>query len=233
MIFVPQPSSYRDSPEILKIATDDSVRISAVYLPAPDAPVTIIYSHGNADDIGNVGPFADRLRFFGVSVLAYDYRGYGTSEGQPSVQGTYRDISAVYRYVTDTLGVAPERIVLWGHSVGSGPSVWLAAHHKVGGLVLESAFTGAFKVVTRVALLPFDMYDNLGLIRSVHCPVLVIHGRKDLVIPIRHGKALYERAQQPKSSIWLADCGHNDVLICGGERFRTGVRDFLEGIESQ
>ncbi len=233
MIFLPQPSTYRDSPDIRTITTDDDVGISAVYLPAPDASLAVIYSHGNADDIGNVGSFADRLRLFGVSVLAYDYRGYGTSEGKPSEKGAYHDILAVYRYAIDSLNIPPERIVVWGHSVGGGPSVWLASRHPVGGLVLESTFTGAIKVVTRVPVLPFEKFDNLGRIRSVRCPVLVIHGSNDTVIPIWHGKALYERAAQPKRNLWLPECGHNDIMVCGGTRFQRTVQRFFEHVESR
>src|SRR5690606_30461216 len=97
----------------------------------------------------------------------------------------------------------PERIILLGRSVGAGPATQLAAREPVGGLVVESAFTSAFRVLTRVRLLPFDRFDNLKHIRHARCPVLVIHGAEDDIIPPSHGRRLFAAAPEPRAHYWI------------------------------
>jgi fermentation-respiration switch protein FrsA (DUF1100 family) len=231
MIFLPPPATYRDGAEIVKLFTEDGVRISATYLPHPSeatrvaedslaapvvrasAPYTLLVSHGNAEDLGDIRPHLVRLRAMGFSVLAYDYRGYGTSEGQPSERGTYADVDAAYAYLTRDLGVPPARIIAYGRSVGSGPAVDLAAREPIGGLVVESAFTTAFRVLTRVTLFPFDKFDNLDKIARVRCPVLVMHGRADEIVPFGHGETLWRAAPEPKRFFWAERAGHNDFWL--------------------
>jgi fermentation-respiration switch protein FrsA (DUF1100 family) len=135
-------------------------------------------------------------------------------------------MEAVYRYVVDSLGVPPSRLVLYGRSVGSGPATDLAARVPVGGLVLESAFVSAFRVMTKVALLPFDRFLNLRHIRQVRAPVLVIHGTDDEVIPVSHGRRLYEAAAGPKQALWIEGAHHNDVPFVGGTRYWTALAAF-------
>ena len=127
IIFQAQPATYRYTPEVFKITTSTGNKISAVYLPNPDAEYTILYSHGNADDLGTVKERIEALRQIGFAVLAYDYEGYGTSEGQPSEQNTYRDIDAAFDYLVNQVGVPPERIILHGWSLGGGVAADLAA----------------------------------------------------------------------------------------------------------
>ena len=225
MIFLPPPATYRDGAEIVKLRTADGVRISAVHLPHASAPYTLLVSHGNAEDLGDIRPHLERLRALGFSVLAYDYRGYGTSEGTPSERGTYADIDAVYAYLTRELGVPPARIIAYGRSVGSGPAVDLAAREPLGGLVVESGFTTAFRVPTRVRLFPFDKFDNLDKIPRVRCPVLVMHGRADEIVPFGHGEALWRAALQPKRFFWAERAGHNDFWLVDE---RGAMRALLE-----
>lgn len=210
VIFQPQPSSYADGPGILKIRTADGGTISAVRLESADAELTILYSHGNAEDLGDVRPFLEALQANGFDVLAYDYRGYGTSHGRPSERNAYRDAEAAYRYLVTDLGLPPERIIAYGRSLGGALGCHLAAQSPLGGLVLDSSFVTAFRVVTRVPLLPFDKFSNIRKIRKVGCPVLIIHGTDDRVVPPWHGRKLFERAHEPKLSLWLEGAGHND-----------------------
>ncbi|CAH2031087.1 alpha/beta hydrolase [Trichlorobacter ammonificans] len=227
MIFLPGPSSYVDSSEIIKLPLADGSRISARLFENEAARYTVLYSHGNAEDIGDLaGLFAEFTRQ-GFSILAYDYHGYGTSSGRPSEQGAYRAIEAAYDYLVTVKRVAPERIILWGRSVGSGPSVRLAATRAVGGLVIESGFTSAFRVVTRIRLLPFDRFDNLWLLPQVSCPVLVMHGQADEIIPPRHGRELYAMAPGKKVSLWVDGAGHNNLYAVAGEHYWQAVRQFV------
>ena len=210
MIFYPQPSSYRDDARITKLKTAAGKTISAAYLPDPHAEFTILYSHGNAEDIGDLAPLLDELHDAGFAVMSYDYEGYGTSEGTPSERATYQDIDAAYAFLTQQQHVPPARIIVFGRSVGNGPAIDLASRQPVGGLIVQSGFTSAFRVLTRVPLLPFDKFRNLDKIKRVKCPVLVMHGKRDAVIPFYMGERLFAAAPGPKWAVWAPTAGHND-----------------------
>jgi fermentation-respiration switch protein FrsA (DUF1100 family) len=228
MMFLPPAPSYaRGRLPLMMIPAEHGDSIAALYLPNPHAALTLLYSHGNAEDLGSLAPELEQYRQDGFSVLAFDYRGYGASTGgPPSAAGATRDLETVYRHAVGSLGIRAESIVLLGRSVGSGPATDLAARLPVGGLVIESGFVSAFRVLTRVALLPFDRFENLRLIRRVRCPVLVIHGTEDEVIPISHGRRLYEAANQPRQALWVEGAGHNDVVPVGGGRYWAALRQF-------
>jgi len=230
MIFLPPPSTYGREQATVTLTTADGVQISGLHLMHPSAEYTILFSHGNAEDLGLIVPWLTRLREWGFSVFAYDYRGYGTSQGRPSERGAYEDIDAAYAYLTGTAGMAPERIIAYGRSVGSGPSVDLASRRPVAGLILESAFTTAFRVLTRVPLLPFDEFRNIDKIGRISCPVLVMHGTDDDIVPIAHGRRLFEAAPEPKRSLWVTGAGHNDFIRVAGERQARAVVDFAASI---
>ncbi len=198
LIFLPPEATYGKSERVLMIPTANGEKIAAFYLPpAGDNPV-VIFSHGNAEDIGCLFDFVRLYNEYGFGVLAYDYRGYGQSEGRPSERNAYADIEAVFQYLLRTEKIPPSRMIAHGRSVGSGPSVWLAVRHPVGGLILESPFVSIFRVVTRWPIIPFDKFNNLSRMRHVRCPVLIIHGQADHIIPFWHGKALYAAAGDPK-----------------------------------
>ena len=226
IIFQPQQPGYRDHPGILSLASSDGVKISATYLPNPEADLTVLFSHGNAEDIGDDQPLLERIRAAGFAVFAYDYRGYGTSDGRPTERHAYEDEDAVYNYLVQSMHVQPNKIIAFGRSVGSGPACDLASRRPVAGLILESAFTSAFRVMTRIRVLPFDKFNNLSKIKSVHCPVLIIHGTEDSVINISHGKELFAAANQPKRALWIEGANHNDVAFIGGTRYFETLSTF-------
>jgi len=209
LIFLPRPSSYGPTDDMLRLTTPDGATLYAVYLPNPAARFTLLYSHGNAEDLGDAMPDLERLRDLGYAVFSYDYRGYGFSSGRPSTKGVCSDAETAYRYLREALELSPERIVPYGRSVGGGPAVHLAATQPVGGLIVQSTFTSAFVVMTRVPILPFDRFRNLALIARVRCPVLVMHGGRDGVVSFSHGMKLYARAPEPKRCLWLPDAGHD------------------------
>jgi abhydrolase domain-containing protein 17 len=226
LIFLPQPSFYKDDPDIIKLKVPTGESISAKYYRNPDAEYTILFSHGNAEDIGDIEPLIWYIRDSGFNVLTYDYRGYGISEGSPTEKNSYEDIDAAYRYLTEDLKVARGKIILHGRSLGGGPSVDLAARESVGGLILESTFTSAFRVVTRIKILPFDKFSNIDKIGGVKCPVLVIHGKNDQTIGFHHGETLFAAARSPKYSFWVDNAGHNDMFDKAGASYLTTIRDF-------
>jgi len=226
MIFQPQQAGYRDHSGILKLASSDGAKISAIYLANPDAIFTILFSHGNAEDIGDDQELLERIRAAGFAVFAYDYQGYGTSEGKPSERHAYDDEDAAYNFLVQFMQIQPNRIIAFGRSVGSGPAADLASRRPVAGLILESAFTSAFRVMTRVSVLPFDKFDNLRKIKSVHCPVLIIHGTQDSVINAFHGRKLFAAANEPKQQLWVLGANHNDVAFVGGARYSDSLKEF-------
>jgi fermentation-respiration switch protein FrsA (DUF1100 family) len=232
LIFQPPSPTYRAGQlPIVMIPGADGGLIATLYLPNPSASLTILYAHGNAEDVGIVAPMLAELRAHGFAVLGFDYRGYGSSTGGPTTtSGAIRDMESVYRYAEHTLGIPPSRLVLYGRSVGGGPATDVAARFPAAGLVLESTFTSAFVVMTRVPLLPFDRFPNLRHIRQVHAPVLVIHGTADEVIPVSHGRRLYEAATNPKQSLWVDGAHHNDLPLVAGQRYWDALTEFARTI---
>lgn len=231
-IFLPHPSSYRDTPEIIKLRSTRGNLISALYLPNPSAKFTLLVSHGNAEDLGDDRDWLEDLRRAGFSVFAYDYQGYGTSQGRPSEKGAYDDEMAAFEYLTGNLKTPLDHIIILGRSVGSGPAVHLAARTAVAGVILQSPFVSAFRVVTRIPLLPFDRFPNYKEIRRVRVPVLIIHGEQDSVIAIWHGRRLYELAAQPKQFFAVPNADHNDLDMVAGASYSRAIQSFAASLQS-
>ncbi len=225
-------SSYEDGPEILKIETKDGGKISALYLSEPNSEFTVLYSHGNAEDIGDIREVLEAFRNKGFSVLAYDYHGYGTSSGTPSEKNTYEDAEAAYEYLVGKLGCPPDRIIALGRSLGGGAATHLACRKKLAGLILEGAFVTAFRTATHFPLLPFDKFRNIDKIKQVHCPILVIHGKNDEIVPFWHGEKLFETANEPKLKFWVDGAGHNDLFWVAGNRYWDTIKKFTDVIRA-
>jgi abhydrolase domain-containing protein 17 len=231
-MFMPQPASYQETPDILKIPVTIAEKISAVYLPNSQSRYTILYIHGNAEDLGDIRPVLARLHQQGFSVFAYDYRGYGTSNGIPGEANAYRDADAAYTYLTKQLKIPADRIIIYGRSIGGGSATELATRYSVAGLILESTFTSAFRVILPFPILPFDKFTNLDKLKKIHCPILVMHGQADKIIPFQHGRSLYAASPEPKISLWVADAGHNDFDDVAGKRYQQALLAFEQLIET-
>jgi fermentation-respiration switch protein FrsA (DUF1100 family) len=231
-IFLPHPSSYADTPDILKIRSGNGNMISALYLQNPAAEFTLLVSHGNAEDLGDDREWLEGLRRAGFSVLAYDYQGYGTSQGKPTEKTAYEDEIAAYEYLTHELKTLPDHIIIFGRSVGSGPAVHVAARRPAAGLILQSPFVSAFRVMTHVPLLPFDKFPNYKEIGRVHCPVLIVHGANDSVIPLWHGQKLFDAANQPKQFVVVPRADHNDLDIIAGPSYAKTILSFTASLAS-
>jgi abhydrolase domain-containing protein 17 len=231
LIFLPPREAYPRTAEVLLLPREGGGSVAAVHLENPEARHTLLFSHGNAETIGDAGHFHRALRDAGFSVLAYDYSGYGLSTGRPSERAAYSDAEAAYHYLTRVRGVPPERIVAHGRSLGGAVAAELAIRHPVGGLVLESTFTSAFRVVRDGPLLPFDRFRTLAKLPRIDVPVLVIHGTADEVVGIAHGRALYATAQEPKRALWVERAGHNDLAYVAGPRYLRALRDFADALD--
>jgi abhydrolase domain-containing protein 17 len=233
LIFMPQKSAYRDTKEILKIPVGRSEKISAIYLTNPQAEYTLLYNHGNASDLGYVRPLLNQFQDWGFNVFAYDYRGYGTSDGQPSENNAYQDAAAAYKYLNQNLKIPSQKIIIYGQSLGGGVATDLAVKNPAAGLVLESTFTSVARVLAPVPFLPFDKFTNLDKLHRVSCPVLVMHGDGDNVVPFQHGKALFAAAAEPKLSLWVPGAGHNDLNDIAGDQQRQTLISFRSLIANQ
>jgi len=219
--------STRGGLQTFQIPTQFGV-IAAAYLPNSEARYTLLYSHGNGEDVGDDLPILEEYRRAGFAVFAYDYNGYGGSAGKPSEAAVYRDVEAAFDFLTGTLQVPPERIISFGQSLGAAAAIHLAASRPVAGLIAQAPFLSAFRVITRVQMVPWDKFNNARTIRKVRCPVLIAHGRRDEVIPFWHGERIYELANQPKQNIWLENAHHNDVMVVASQSFVKAIQDFAD-----
>jgi fermentation-respiration switch protein FrsA (DUF1100 family) len=226
MMFFPPPSSYGPDLVTARVPVGESDSIAVVHLPNDTARFTILFSHGNAEDIGYALPFLKMLRDAGFAVLAYDYRGYGLSSGRPTPGGVVEDLEAAFDFAAAELGIPADRLVLHGRSLGSGPTMALAAERAPAGVILESGFIGAYPVMTRFRVIPFDPFPNLRHVRAFGGPVLVIHGERDEVIGAWHGRRMYEAAPNPAPPLWVEEAGHNDLVMRAGDRYVEALRGF-------
>jgi hypothetical protein len=222
--------------EEVSFAADDGTRLFGWFVPAP-GPWTFLWLHGNA---GNISHRVDNLRLVhdlvGAKVLIFDYRGYGRSAGTPTEEGTYRDAEAALAYLRARPDVDGRRIVYFGRSLGSAVAADLAVKAEPAGLILESPFL-SIRAMAR-AVLPFvplgpllrTRYDCLEKVRRLTCPLLVIHGDEDRLVPYSQGRRLFEAAKQPKTFYTVRSAGHNDTYIVGGEAYFAAITRFLESL---
>lgn len=227
-LYFPRVGSFRAPAGLRTLAAADGSKIAVLHLPNPSARFTLWFFHGNAEDLGDVEPMLHALHDLGFAVFACDYPGYGHSTGRPSEKSLYTAARTARTYLRGELNVSPDRTMIYGRSLGGGPAVQMASEERVGGLVLQSAFTSVYRVVTRWPLLPFDAFQNERKLAQVSCPVLVMHGGADEVIPFHHGEALFAAAREPKRHLWVPAAQHNDFTTAAGPGFATALREFSE-----
>jgi fermentation-respiration switch protein FrsA (DUF1100 family) len=230
LIFLPHEPGYRDDARMRKLALPDGTRITAAWLPRPGAAFAILYSHGNAEDLGDVLPTLETLHGLGFAVLGYDYPGYGTSGGSPSSEGAIAAAHAAYDHLVRELRVPPGRIIAHGRSIGGGPTMALAADRPLGGLVLESTFTSIREVRFAFPVVPFDKFRSREALAKLRLPTLVIHGKADPLIAFAHGEALYAAAPGPKAHLWVEGAGHDDVQDYAGPAWGEAIAGFARSI---
>jgi pimeloyl-ACP methyl ester carboxylesterase len=250
-VFVPpDPCSYNETEPctVTWLTTESHKKIPCYYLKAkkPGVKTHILYSHGNATDIGQMYEFLVLLRdYLQVNVLHYEYVGYGLAKRknpncQPSEKDTYESIEAAYRFLVENQNVSPSDIIVFGTSVGSGPSCHLASkYHDLRGLILECPFSSIMRVVTQsIFARPLDMFVNINKISEVNFPVLILHGTNDDVVPFEHGKALWERIpeQYRYPPQWVNGGTHHNLIelltvkgyISVLNSFLTHCQNFIE-----
>lgn len=198
---------------------------------------TIIYFHGNGGNVNSVGWLGATLAARGFNVLLFDYRGYGRSEGVvTNERGIYRDADAAYDYMVRERGVSPERLVLYGQSLGTTAAVDLAVRKPCGAIILESGLSSASDMASLI--LPWvpvwvsrhqqNHFESAKKLERVRVPVLVVHGGLDRTIPVEQGYKLYDAASEPKRLIIIPEARHNDVMATGGKEYLDAVTDFIQ-----
>jgi uncharacterized protein len=218
----------------MTVLTADGLSLLAWYMPPRrESGRVILYLHGNAGHIGHrayrLGPFGQ----LGWGVMLLEYRGFGGNPGRPSEQGLLSDARAGLAALR-TMGFAPERIVLWGESLGSGLAVQLAAEQPVAAVLLEAPYTSIADIARRrfpfapVRWLLLDQFDTLRVIGGVRAPVLVMHGGRDQIIPVAMGRTVYEAAAEPKELWIVPEADHFNMVEAGAIEAAT---DFMNRIE--
>jgi fermentation-respiration switch protein FrsA (DUF1100 family) len=218
--------------EEVRLAAADGQSIAAWWIPAQSERAVLLYCHGNAGNISHrLGPI-EMFHLLGLSVLIFDYRGYGQSTGRPSEEGTYADAEAAWRYLVDAQQRRPEKILLFGESLGGAVAAHLASRNDGGGLILLSSFTSIPELAAGLyPLLPVRWlskfrYATIDIIGAIAAPKLIIHSPDDEIIPFAHGKALYEKAAQPKQFLEIKG-GHNESFFVSADIFMRGVDGFV------
>jgi fermentation-respiration switch protein FrsA (DUF1100 family) len=208
------------------LETSDGERVIAWHIPPRGDKPVVIYFHGNGEVVASRLERHRNLTEAGNGLVALSYRGYMGSSGSPTEQGLLLDAEAAYRFATARHPANP--IVLWGHSLGSGVAVALAARHAVAKLILEAPFTSTVEVAA--GLFPFvpvrwlmrDQFHSDQRIDAVRAPLLIMHGARDDVIPIRLGERLFELAHEPKRFVRFSDGGHDDLDRYGADAVAQG-----------
>ncbi len=218
--------------EDLRIRTPDGTSLHAWLVPAGGGRPLVLFCHGNA---GNIEDRLDTVRILhelGLAVLIFDYRGYGLSTGRPSERGTYQDAEAVWAYLVEERGYAPQEIVLFGRSLGAAVAAHLAQDVRPAALIVEAAFASLPEVAAHhfwylpVRRLTRFRYSTLEYIRCVDAPTLVIHSSEDDVVPIEQGRKVFDQAKGPKRFLLILG-SHSEGLQASGTRYTEGLRRFL------
>jgi len=213
--------------------TEDRLKLSAWYIPAEKADFTVLFCHGNGGNMTHRLDTINILNELGLNCFIFDYRGYGASEGKPSEAGTYRDAKAAYNWLTKNKKINPEKIILFGRSLGGSIAAYLTTKVDAKALVIESSFTSYVDIGKKfypympVRLAAIYSYPTIDYVRNIHLPLLIIHSRNDEVIPFEFGLRLYDAANEPKEFVEISGT-HNDGFLFSGEIYRNAWSNWLE-----
>jgi fermentation-respiration switch protein FrsA (DUF1100 family) len=220
------------------LRTADGLELGAWFLPAAAGPArrAVIVFNGNAGDRSYRAPLARALARAGFSVLLFDYRGYGGNPGRPSEAGLREDARAARRWLEERAEVDPAEVVYFGESLGCGVALALSAERPPLALVLRSPFPSLTEVgrwhypFLPVRLLLRDRFECLDLGRRLACPLLVVAGEADRIVPASMSRRLYEAAPEPKRFVLVAGADHNDDALLDGERLAAETARFLADV---
>src|SRR5437867_7770946 len=204
--------------------------------PPPTSPTSagLLWFYGNGETVAAIWPIVREFQPPGTAVLVLDYPGYGGSGGRATEAALYAAADAAYGALATRPGVDPQRIYVYGRSLGSAVATYTAAHRRVAGLILESPFTNAAAMAQHhYRLLPRFLLrlslDNVANIRRVHCPILLFHGDADRLVPTAMGMTVAAAAAGPVEVVLIHGAGHNDTYDIGGREYREKLWEFVAG----
>src|ERR1700722_276454 len=204
----------------LTVRTEDGLDLKGWYAPATSKPLTLVFFHGNGDELSTVAEIAAPYISSGYGFLLAEYRGYSGMPGKPTESGLYADARAYLKYLT-AAGIREENIVPFGFSLGTGVATQMATEFHVGGLILLAPYLSVAKVAqVRFFIFPAqyltkDRFENFKKVPDLHIPILIANGADDRVIPPLQGKQLFALANEPKQSYFSLAGGHIDMFDNG------------------
>lgn len=229
------PASRGLEYEDASIVTEDGVRLHGWWAPGP-RDFTLLWCHGNAGNVSfRLELLAGLVRRVGCSVLLFDYRGYGLSEGRPSEKGTHADALAAREWLSGRNDVDGSKVVYYGVSLGAAVAASLAVRVPPAALVFDAPMPGVLRMarlqspllLPLAALLVRARYDTIGAIRRVDAPLLVFHGEQDELVPIELGREVFDAAPGPKEWHAIPGGSHNDTYTIAGAAYFEAIDAFL------
>jgi uncharacterized protein len=237
------PACENVEPKEVGFQSLNGTQLTGWYFKNPGSKFVVLFSHGNG---GNVIHRFDNLQMLlrsGVSVFAYDYQGYGKSFGKPTVNNICDDAIAAYNYVHKDLLYPPERIVLFGESLGTVVTGYLSSKVESAGIVLQSPLFSvprrAREILPPLSIYPQWLYANNGLDNSLvfsqpHAPLLIVAGTKDPMLPIAHADDLFAAAREPKTLVRIQGAGHTgDAKLTFAPQYAAALKVFLNGLDNK
>lgn len=231
------PADWGLGYEEVTFNTADNVQLHGWYIPQQQSQQVLLFFHGNA---GNISHRRDSIALFhrlGLSVFIIDYRGYGKSQGKPDEPGLYQDAAAAWRYLTEERGIAGERIVIFGRSLGGAVAARLASVVQARGLILESTFSSArdfaaaaFPVLSRLVSTRYD-FNTAQSLSEVNYPVLVLHSPDDEIMPFRLGEKVFMAAQEPKRFVRMQG-SHNNGFLQSQPEYAQALESWLQTLHN-
>lgn len=199
---------------IITLKTKDNLSLKSWYKPATNNHPSILYLHGNAGHIGYRMPLVRQFIDSGLGVFLLEYRGYGGNRGSPSEKGFYEDAQTALNYLTQQ-GIKSQQLILYGESLGTGVATKLAGEHQVCAVILQSPFTSLSDLAHYhypwILIKPWDQFNSLDRIKTIHAPLLIIHGTQDMIVPYTQGWTLFNHANEPKKMLTINQYGHNNL----------------------
>ena len=231
LVFQPPMPKKKQPTFLLHLETLNKKTIPARYFNL-DKEYTILMSHGNAEDFTRVEEWVNKtlIQSVDANVFIYEYSGYQDQRVEPSEELVYADAEAGYSFLVNTLKIPKNKIVLYGRSLGSGPSCYLAEKYEVGGLILQTPITSIYRVIIDFRFtLPGDMFANIDRIKKITCPLLVIHGNRDEIVSIQHSVELFEICNSVKKRNYYVDgAGHNNIETIAGAKLFESIQNFID-----